>query len=55
MRLEKVRLLGLGAVGAPIAVALEGICDFAILLDEGRVGRYEEEGRTVNGVRRLPS
>ena len=51
MRLEKVRLLGLGAVGAPIAVALEGICDFAILLDEGRIRRYEEEGRTVNGVR----
>lgn len=51
MRLEKVRLLGLGAVGAPIAVALEGIGDFAILLDEGRVRRYEEDGCTVNGVR----
>lgn len=47
----KVRLLGLGAVGAPLAVKLAPVCDFAILLDEGRLASYRQEGRTVNGKR----
>ncbi len=47
----KVRLLGLGAVGAPIAVRLAGVCDFAILLSPDRVARYWKDGCTVNGHR----
>ena len=47
----KVRLLGLGAVGAPIAVRLAGVCDFAILLSPDRVARYWKDGCTVNGRR----
>lgn len=47
----KVRLLGLGAVGAPIAVRLSACCDFAILLTPDRYERYSAEGCTVNGRR----
>lgn len=47
----KVRLLGLGAVGAPLAVKLAPVCDFAILLDEARQASYRQEGRIVNGKR----
>lgn len=47
----KVRLLGLGAVGAPLAIRLDPVCDFAVLLSEDRIPRYRAQGTTVNGVR----
>lgn len=47
----KVRLLGLGAVGAPLAMRLCGACDFAILLSPDRVERYVRQGCTINGKR----
>ena len=46
-----VRLLGLGAVGAPLAVRLAPVSSFGILLSQDRVAKYEAEGCTVNGVR----
>ncbi len=47
----KVRLLGSGAVGAPIAVSLAPVSDFALLVSEDRKARYLEQGVVVNGVR----
>ncbi len=46
-----VRLLGLGAVGAPLAVRLAPVSSFGVLLSDDRIGKYEKEGCTVNGVR----
>lgn len=47
----KVRLLGCGAVGAPLAVALCPVCDFALLLSSERKAAYREKGVFVNGSR----
>lgn len=47
----KVRLLGAGAVGCPLAVRLEPVSSFALIMDSGRIGRYRALGCTVNGVR----
>lgn len=44
------RLLGLGAVGAPIAVRLAPKCDFAAIATGDRAKRLEAEGVTVNGT-----
>lgn len=46
-----VRLLGLGCVGAPLAVRLAPHCDFALILSAERVLPYREQGCIVNGQR----
>ena len=45
----KVKLLGVGAVGAPLAALISDHCDFSIILDEGRKTRYANDGQIVNG------
>lgn len=46
-----VKLLGLGAVGAPLAVKLVEVCDFSIIVDDKRKIRYKEKGQYINHVR----
>ncbi len=45
----KVRLLGSGAVGAPLALRLSGVSSFALITDEKRRSRYLEDGLIING------
>jgi len=45
----KVRLLGSGAVGAPLAERLSKVSSFALIVDEKRRERYEKEGIILNG------
>ena len=47
----KVKLLGLGAVGAPLAALIHDHCDFSIILDDERKIRYAKDGQIVNDVK----
>ena len=48
--MEKVVLIGLGAVGLTYAVKLRDKCDFYVLADEERLQRYSENKPVFNGV-----
>ncbi len=43
-----VRLIGAGAVGTSVAMKLKDVCDFALIVDSGRCGRYRD-GLIYNG------
>ncbi len=45
----KVRLLGPGAVGAPLALRLAEVSSFALIADEERCERYRRDGLIING------
>ena len=49
----KVRLIGCGAVGAPLSVRLYNNCDFALLCDDRRRATLIKDGICVNGVQYL--
>lgn len=48
--MEKVVLIGLGAVGLTYAVKLRDKCELYVLADKTRIKRYEEQPPVFNGV-----
>lgn len=47
----KVRLIGAGAVGLTVSHRLRKIEDFALIVDDSRIERYQEDGLLYNGER----